>query len=86
MISVTRNMSALIDSPFRSAWLDARLGSGRLEVQVSSARLARYGFIRGSTQLLILSSARDFVLSSVWFGSALSRGSARARLIKVLIF
>ena len=66
--------------------LIARLGSGWLEVQVSSARLARYGFIRGSTQLLILSSARDFVLSSVWLGSALSRDSARARLIKVLIY
>ena len=79
-------MWTLIGSPFRSAWLDARLGSGWLEVQVSSARLARYGFIRGSTQLLILSSARDFVLSSVWFGSALSRGSARARLIKVLVY
>ena len=79
-------MWTLIGSPFGSAWLDVRLGSGWLEAQVSSARLARYGFIRGSTQLLILSSARDFVLSSVWFGSALSRGSARARLIKVLSY
>ena len=85
MISVTRNMWTLIGSPFGSAWLDARLGSGWLEAKVSSARLARYGFIRDSTQL-VLSSARGFVLGSVWLCSALSRGSARARLIKVLIY
>ena len=61
-------------------WFAAQLGLARSSARLASVRpcsglgSARYGFIRGST--------RGFVLSSVWFGSALTRGLAREGLIK----
>ena len=61
-------------------WFAAQLGLARSSARLASVRpysglgSARYVFIRGST--------RVFVLSSVWFGSALPRGLAREGLIK----
>ena len=76
-----------------SAWLEARLGSGWLEAQVSSARRARYGFIRDSTQLILNFFIAYYILYDIsytkhvntdWFAFhvSLARSSARLRLAR----